>query len=276
MLLGPSRNGGNVMLLNRYSPGLLVTMLVLAVGVLASLIGFIVGPDPQVRAQERAPVALVYRGPASCPGCPEAVASLIRRSPRGFSVRFVGPTETLKLTAENLRGVALYAQPGGNGTVGQAHKALGASSARAIADYVAGGGHYVGFCMGAYLAGSDPGMGLLAPGNTGQYVGTRGASLTSTRDAVIPVRWEGSARRHFAQDPPYILPSGLAGERVLSRFTNNRVNALVKPYHKGGVGVVGTHPEADRSWYGPKLWKQDKDGLDAAQGLRLIEETMRF
>jgi hypothetical protein len=172
-------------------------------------------------------------------------------------------------------GAALYAQPGGNGTVGRGYRSLGDGGARAIKDYVAGGGRYVGFCMGAYLAGSQPGMGLLSPGNTGQYIRTRGASLTSTRNAVVPVRWEGTGRRHFAQDPPYIIPSGVAGERILSRFTNNRVNALVKPYGQGSVGVVGTHPEADRSWYGRKLWRKDTDGLDGAQGLRLIEETMR-
>lgn len=112
-------------------------------------------------------MALVYRGPASCPGCSAAVAALIRRSPRDFSVRFVGPNKTLKLTAENLRGATLYAQPGGNGTVGRGYEALGAAGVRAIKVYVAGGGRYVGFCMGAYLAGSQPGMGLLSPGNTG-------------------------------------------------------------------------------------------------------------
>lgn len=210
------------------------------------------------------------------PGCSGAVADLIRQSPRGFSVRFIGPKEPLKLTAANLRGVALYAQPGGNGSVGQARKALGASGASAIKGYVSGGGHYVGFCMGAYLAGSNPGMGLLLPGNTGQYIRTSGVSVKSTRNAVIPVRWEGTNRRHFAQDPPYIVPSGVAGEEVLSRYTNNRVNALVRPYGEGGVGVVGTHPEATRSWYGSKLWNRDKDGLDAAQGLSLVERTLQF
>lgn len=264
------------MSLSRPSYGLLrPTVVMLISGLLAAVIGaLLIGPAPQ--AQTRAPEAVVYRGQASCPGCSEAVAALIRRSPRGFSVRFIGPNETLKLTAANLKGVALYAQPGGNGSVGAAQKALGASGTRAIKGYVSGGGHYVGFCMGAYLAGSNPGMGLLSPGNTGQYIRTSGASVTSTRDAVIPVEWEGASRRHFAQDPPYIIPSGVAGETVLSRFSNNRVNALARPYGKGGVGVVGTHPEAARSWYSSKLWRKDKDGLDAAQGLRLIENTMRF
>lgn len=227
-------------------------------------------------AEVSAPVALVYRGPGSCSGCSEAVAALIAKSPRGFAVRYVGPNEALKLTPESLQGVALYAQPGGDGTVAEAERRLGASGMQTIRDYVAGGGHYVGFCMGAYLAGSNPGMELLAPGDTGQYIRTAGASVTSTRNAVIPIKWRTQSRYHFAQDPAYIVPSGVAGEVILSRFSNNRVNALARPYGTGGVGVVGTHPEATRSWYSSKLWSKDKDKLDAAQGLQLIEQTMRF
>lgn len=260
----------------RFSSGVLRgRVMVLAGALVAAVIGAVViGPAPL--AQDSAPRAVVYRGPASCPGCSEAVANLIRQSPRNFSVRFIGPKEQLKLTPENLRGVALYAQPGGDGSVARAQKVFGYNTNKAVRSYVSGGGHYVGFCMGAYLAGTNPGMGLLSPGNTGQYIRTSGASVKSTRNAVIPVGWQGASRRHFAQDPPYIIPSGAAGERILSRFTNNKVNALVRPYGEGGVGVVGTHPEAARSWYGPKLWKQDKDRLDAAQGLSLIEQTMRF
>lgn len=201
---------------------------------------------------------------------------MVRQSPRGFEVRYIGPKEKLKLTRENLRGVELYAQPGGGGSVDRAEKRLGSQGSKTIKSYVSGGGSYVGFCMGAYLAGSDPGLGMLSPGNTGRYIHTRGASVRSTRDAVIPISWEGGRRYHFAQDPSYIIPSGVRGERVLSRFTNGKVNALIRPYGKGGVGVVGTHPEANRSWYGSRLWNKDEDGLDSAQGLRLIHQTMRF
>lgn len=61
------------------------------------------------------PKALVYRGPATCDGCPEAVAHLLRTSPSNFSVDYVGPKEKIKLTAEVLSKVAVYAQPGGGG-----------------------------------------------------------------------------------------------------------------------------------------------------------------
>ena len=234
-----------------------------------------VGSALQPPSRESAPLAAVYRGPASCGGCSAAVADLIRRSPHEFRVQYIGPDEKRKPTTKGLRGVALYAQPGGDGSVGRAEIALGETATSAIPNYVADGGRYVGFCMGAYLAGSDPGMGLLAPGDTGGYIDTAGASVKSARDAVIPVKWRGTHRYQFAQDPPYIVPSGVAGEEVLSRFTNGRVNALVRPYGRGSVGVVGTHPEADRGWYTRKLWREDEDGPDTSQGLDLVERTMR-
>ena len=241
------------------------------------------GPPPGVTAPGRAssgradrPVALVYRGRASCPGCSEAAAALIRLSPRHFIVSYAGPGEKIKITAASLRGVALYAQPGGDGSVRHGMTALGPAAAATIRSYVAAGGHYLGICMGAYLAGSDPGMGLLAPGDTGEYDQTRGASVRTAAQAVIPVVWSGTVGYQYAQDPAYIIPSGVRGEKVLARFTNHRVDALVRPYRRGAVGVVGTHPEADRTWFTPAMWRAAKDGFSYPEGLQLIAALMRL
>lgn len=114
-------------------------------------------------------------GPAGCPGCSEAVAALLRSSPLHFTVSYIGPHEKRTLTAVNLRGVDQYAQPGGDGSVAQTMRSLGPAAARVIKPYAGAGGHYLGFCVGAYLAGSAPGLGLLALGDTGQYVQTPGS-----------------------------------------------------------------------------------------------------
>lgn len=37
--------------------------------------------------------------------------------------------------------------------------------------------------------------------------------------------------------------------RLLIRRYTQDVCAAVVPYHKGQVGLIGTHPEADKSWY---------------------------
>lgn len=227
------------------------------------------GPGPP------APTALVYRGPATgCDECSEAVAGLLRSSDLGFDVTFVGPGEEVEVTAATLGEADLYVQPGGNLSVDAAMDRLGADAADVITSYVHGGGRYLGLCLGAYLAGSDPGLGLLSPGDTGGYSSTRGAGLTGSQEGIIRVAWGSKDRWHYAQDPPVILASKVDGERVLSRFSNGQVNALVRPLGDGVVGVVGTHPEATRDWYSDTLWRADTDGLDLDDGLELIDAVM--
>lgn len=221
------------------------------------------------------PLALVYRGPASCPGCSEAVAHLLRTSKFHFRIEYVGPQERTKLVAASFVGATLYAQPGGDTSVARANKLVGSAGKHAIKSFVSHGGRYLGFCQGAYLAGSGPGMGLLSPGNTGQYIATKGATTHSTADTVVPIRWGNQTRQVFFQDGPYMTRSGVRGERVLARYSNRRIAALVKPYGKGRVGVVGPHPEAPQRWFRQAgIASKDLDGLDGRLGRSLIDATM--
>lgn len=95
-----------------------------------------------------------------------------------------------------------------------------------------------------------------------------------SKAGVIRIQWGSTKRWHYAQDAPVILPSGVDGERILSRFSNGQVNSLVQSHGDGAVGVVGTHPEATRDWYSDALWKADRDGLDIEDGLELIDAVM--
>lgn len=194
-----------------------------------------------------APLALVYRGPAARPtACSDAVVSLLRSSSFGFDVRYVGPHSELPLNPRTLAGAALYAQPGG-GELSPAYRRM-RKHRSAIRDYVAGGGHYLGFCLGGYLAGATPGFGLL-PGDTDQYVGSRGATIRTTDDTVVEVLWRGRPRRMFFQDGPIFLLDPDARTTVLARYRNNEIAALVTSFGDGRVGVVGPHPEATVDWY---------------------------
>lgn len=222
------------------------------------------------------PVALVYRGPASCPGCSEAVARLLRTSKYQFRIQYIGPRERTKLTSAAFASATLYAQPGGDTSVARADRLIGPSGQRAIKSFIARGGRYLGFCQGAYLAGSGPGMGLLSPGNTGQFIATAGASTRSPKDTVVPIRWGGRTRMVFFQDGPYMTRSKIPGERVLARYSNGRIAALAKPYGQGRVGVVGPHPEAPPSWFRQAgVVSRDSDGPDGDLGRALINATMQ-
>lgn len=238
-----------------------------AVGV--GIVGATAAAGTLERVDDR-PVALVYRGPAASPGCPEAVAALLESAPSPLRAVYVGPDEDLDVTPESLAGAAVYAQPGG-GTLTAAWRHT-RTYAPALREWVAGGGTYLGFCLGAYLAGNDPGYDLL-PGQVRQYIATDGATVSDTDETVVEVAWRGARRHMYFQDGSvFSVPRddwAAADGMVLARYPNETVAAAVTPYGAGRVGVVGPHPEADESWYrGTRL--SNPDGIRFDLGYDLI------
>ncbi|MBV6702140.1 hypothetical protein KV557_34400 [Kitasatospora aureofaciens] len=205
--------------------------------------------DTNAAADPSHPLAVVYRGPAACDGCPEAAQELLERN--GFTVRFIGPDEPLRFGPDALTGAALYVQPGGtNGqevtTAWNLLRRTPGFRPELIRDYVRGGGRYLGICMGGYLAG-DPGYDLL-PGDSGEYIKTAGATVTDDQDRLVDVTWRGQKQPMYFQDGPYFDVDG-PGADVVARYTNDRVAAAVAAYGTGRVAVSGPHPEAPADWY---------------------------
>lgn len=211
-------------------------------GLLSRLFGG--GSAGDAPAGRDADLALVYRGPATLPGCPEAVGEALERA--GMRVDYVGPKERHKLRADTLAGAALYAQPGG-GDVDDAWPHL-RDHADEIRDFVEDGGAYLGFCLGAYLAGDDPGFDLV-PGDTDQYIVTKHASIRHDSDALVTLDWDGEQRTMYFQDGAYVKLHRGADAQVVARYDNGRVAALVCDRGRGRVGVVGPHPEASTDWF---------------------------
>jgi len=218
------------------------------------------------------PLALVYRGPAGCPGCSEAVAELLHSSQWRFDVQYVGPNERLKLSAATLQDATLYAQPGGSGELSQAYRQL-KQHAHEIRSFVASGGQYLGICMGGYLAGRAPGFQLL-PGDTDQFIASRGASVRTEADTIVNVYWRGQLRSMYFQDGPYFrLDQGATGVIVLATYTNGKIAALVAPYGKGKVAVSGPHPEATGAWY-ETSHLVNPEGVNADLGRDLLDSLI--
>ncbi|MCP9946622.1 BPL-N domain-containing protein [Streptomyces somaliensis] len=215
--------------------------------------------------------ALVYRGPAACDGCAEAAAALLKTARRPYTVKYAGPGEEVPLTAAGLADADLYVQPGGNDDLDGTWERL-RGAAGAIRDWTRDGGRYLGICMGAYLAGDDPGFGLL-PGSTDQYTTSPGASVHDARDAVVVVTWRSRRRHMYFQDGPLFLLEEGADASVIATYDNGTAAAVVAPYGKGRVGVVGPHPEADASWYSSAgLYNPDSVRFDL--GHDLVQETV--
>lgn len=222
------------------------------------------------------PLALVYRGPGGCRGCSEAVVALLQSSRWNFDIQYVGPKEKLKLSAQTLSRAVLYAQPGGGGDARYAYKSVirQLGNPKIMTNWIKAGGHFLGICMGGYLAGTDPGFDLL-PGEAGEWISSSGASWTNEKDTVIQVHWRNTLRWMYFQDGPYFqLDRGTSGVTVLATYMNNKIAALTAPYGKGRVGVVGPHPEADESWY-QAYHLTNPDGSTADLGLDLIDTLMK-
>ncbi|KAH7020861.1 uncharacterized protein B0I36DRAFT_353601 [Microdochium trichocladiopsis] len=195
----------------------------------------VAAPCPRADATPTArPKAIVYRGPASSEGCPEAIANLLGNGSTSttttttFDVIFAGPNEPLDVTPETLRGAALYAH-GGGPDLDEAYD-LTRQYEDAIREFVGvGGGTYLGFCLGAYLA-----------GGAGERGG--GYGLLPPEDGVVV---DGLKFTGGDGDGEVV-----GGGRVLGRYSaNGDVAAAVLPFGKGWVGLVGPHPEADQSWF---------------------------
>jgi glutamine amidotransferase-like uncharacterized protein len=220
------------------------------------------------------PVALVYRGPAGCPGCSEAVAELLKSDTKyNFDVIYVGPKEKISVRdGLKLSNVVLYAQPGGDGSVEKAYKRL-RQDAAAVRNFVRNGGRYLGFCMGGYLVDDDPGYGLGL--NTNQYITSTGATVKNEEDTIIQVSWRENRRWMYFQDGPYFIPeSDIKDQTILAYYPNGVVAAMVQPFGKGKIGVSGPHPEAEISWY-EKAGITNPDGYDADLFHDLIDTLMQ-
>lgn len=185
----------------------------------------------------RGPVAVVYRGPATLPGCPEAAAAALASSPYRFRIEF---TERPR----DLRRDVLYCQPGG-ATLRQAWRRL-RRDADVVRHHVRSGGRYLGFCLGGYLAGDDPGFALLQ-GATNSYVGAAGGEVRDEKPRVIDVNWSGQHRAIYFQDGGYFT-AGPSTE-VVGRYANGLPAAVIDSYGTGWVAVVGPHPEATDDWF---------------------------
>ena len=203
-------------------------------------------------------LALIYKGPGACKGCPETIGWLLQEM--GMTVKYLGPKE---LTKNNLQLASLYVQPGGTGdTAVDTLKALAPAQIQALKTYVSEGGRYLGICAGGYLAGQfwDQEKKIKAFGLLPVIVD---AELSIVKPQLIPVIWKGKDHKIYFQYGPYFDISSIPRAEVWATYRDSGHGAaLTVPYGKGRVGVIGPHPEATEEWF-------TQDHLVASDGLKL-------
>ncbi|WP_460149347.1 BPL-N domain-containing protein [Pseudomonas sp. H1_A03] len=190
----------------------------------------------------------IYRGPAGCDDCSENVAKALHRLNPSYHIDFVGADEQVDITPQTLARYDLYVQPGGGQDIPGALRSLGDARIDAIRGYVAGGGRYLGLCMGAYLA-DDSNFGLI-PLDLDSEAGRPGFEVSGIADAAVQVTWKGNVDHVFYQDGPY-FPSAHTSVpyEVIATYRNGDVAAARYTYEKGVVVLSGPHPEAGREWF---------------------------
>ncbi len=192
------------------------------------------------------PRIAVYRGDAGCDDCSETVRRSIEKSGK-YQVEYVGSDEPLDVTSENLKRFDLYIQPGGGQNIPAALRALGKQRSSAIREYVDQGGHYLGLCMGAYLA--DANNLALIDEELDSAVNRPGFPVHSIVDDSVAVEWLGHQDQIFFQDGPYFPESPSPGFKALGHYKNGDISAAAYRYGSGKVVLTGPHPEASRAWF---------------------------
>lgn len=130
---------------------------------------------------------------------------------------------------------------------------------KTIRDFIKGGGRYMGFCLGAYLAGKSA-LDLMPSGiDVTSEILQDGAPVDGDEDTTVQVDWlfnasSGSqklekARWVYFQEGATMQGFKDSDPHVVSRYSANQdIAASVTPYGKGFVGLVGPHPEAYELW----------------------------
>ncbi|KAI4645957.1 hypothetical protein J4E93_005536 [Alternaria ventricosa] len=235
--------------------------------------------------------AIVYRGSSTCDNCSESVGRLLMNSPYHFNVTYAGPDEEVDLSPSLLSKADLYAYPGGPAQetkndftdLDEAWDEL-KTHAKTIREFVNGGGRYMGFCLGAYLAGKSA-LDLMPSGiDVGSEILQDKAQVDDDRDTTIQVDWKFNAstsspklekaRWAYFQEGATMLGFNDSDRGILARYSaNQNVAASVTPYGKGFVGLVGPHPEAYELWYEDAEIK-NPEGVRTDIGYDFVKSTI--
>jgi glutamine amidotransferase-like uncharacterized protein len=142
----------------------------------------------------------------------------------------------------------VIAFPGGIGDSDSYPNFFTRRRANRIAEFISGGGHYLGICMGAYWAGSRY-FDILDGVNPEQYIKRFNADVKRSYGTVASVTWKNQQEKMYFYDG-----CALVGDeerfKVIARYTNNDPMAIIQ----GRIGLIGCHPEAPEYWF-QKPWQ---------------------
>jgi glutamine amidotransferase-like uncharacterized protein len=186
-------------------------------------------------------IAFIYKGPGTCDGCPEAVASVL--DDMDIEYEYIKPGE---LSSQNFNRAWLYVQPGGSDDVNETLESLSRHEIKNIRKFVVSGGSYLGICAGGYLAGRRVDQ-VAAFNLVPLEVEEEYAESAAKIEEVV---WDKEDQLMYFQSGPFFKTNKLPKANILATYKkSNHAAALITPLGGGLVGLIGPHPEADADWY---------------------------
>ena len=146
-------------------------------------------------------------------------------------------------TPETLAGVDIVAFPGGIGDAASYDKFFRRKAQNAIANFVAGGGKYLGICMGAYWAGSYY-FDILDGVDCTQYIKRPTADIRRPYGTVAQVIWNNEPTHMFFYDGCAFIGDNTKFTTIAT-YANGDAMAIIQ----NGIGLIGCHPESLEYWY---------------------------
>lgn len=164
----------------------------------------------------------------------------------------------------------IFCVPGGIGDANTFHKVM-KNHITSIKTFLENGGRYLGICMGAYWAGSEY-LNILKNRDCVQYL-TRPKTDTHRPHAKdLEVTWLGNKENMFWYDGCSIIGKGKFD--IVATYPNGDVMAG----YQDRIGLIGSHPEAEKFWYDEYSWMRPKwQGRERNSGLLLnfVDELMQ-
>lgn len=146
--------------------------------------------------------------------------------------------------------VDLIIVPGGTGDAATFEKVM-KHHKQNIKQYIDDGGHYLGICMGAYWASGDY-FDIIKGRSCVQYMNRPGSNTRRPHPKDLEVTWRGKKEKIYWYDGCSIVGNGKLD--VVATYPNGDVMAA----YQGRVGLIGSHPEADKDWYSSHSWMKKK------------------
>lgn len=147
--------------------------------------------------------------------------------------------------------VDMVAFPGGTGDSDSWNYLLKSHVDR-IRKFVAGGGHYLGICMGAYWAGPDY-FDILDSVKVTQYITQPNTCTRRPHAKQMNITWNGEPEELFFYDGCAIIGDETRYD-VVSRYPNGDAMAIIQ----NRIGLIGCHPEAEQHWYSSYSWMKKR------------------